>query len=391
MIISGGSESVLEKFVGRNHSEFKVIEGELAKIIKMIRESKSPSDIERINKSDSLRTIERQLTKFFGVKSTNISWKTSASPNAYTYCKTWIFTDDDFKETAKGRKSNASLKIYAVMHSGLVTSSNMNEKELMAILLHEIGHNFYASIIHTLSTGALFSLEMILITALMDKIGFNQILFKIDSGIRSFLESVMPKLYKFYKWMENFNHNLYSMFPKLAEALISPLLLFNLISPQYYTRYLVEKHADSFAVDHGYGKELSSALNKLVKQEGTAGAKSVYKIPGISWMYDLFDVEVEIVGGMLGIYPSPQNRIRSGLDRLKKSLNDPELDKNIKIELKKQIDDYEKYYNDYYLKLDENDNKRRVLTYAYRKFAEGVFNGKMDIRELFVKLDPNNR
>jgi hypothetical protein len=67
----------------------------------------------------------------------------------------------------------------------------MNEKELMAIILHEIGHNFYNSIFHTLASISLnvpenvnktvieWVKEQLIIKGLFDIIGFEKFFLKL--------------------------------------------------------------------------------------------------------------------------------------------------------------------------------------------------------------------
>lgn len=384
-------EVLVEKFVGGESKEFKIIEGELAKIIGMIKaQSKlmtNTINVSLINNSDHNRLIEKMFIQYFGLDGMSISWATSPIPNAATFCKTFIFLDNDFKETSSGRRSNKNLFIGAMIHTGLVTSSGMNEKEILAIMLHEIGHNFYNSIFHTLSSIGL-NIYAAVISLVLDKLDFNKLIQKSLDDVRNFMSSTFPNLYKIYNSIKQIFYQIGTLFPSAGKIALTPILVLKVASFQFLLTYPVEKFADSFAVDHGYGAELASALNKLERSNETLGAKTVYEVPGLNWMYDLFDVQVEFLWGILGTYPSSQNRMRTGLDRLKRQLSDPDIAPAVKVEISKQIDAYEKFYYDFYLNIDTNNNKKRIFTWLFRKMVEDLFKGKMDLRELIHEIDP---
>ncbi|MNW62155.1 hypothetical protein D3C74_402690 [compost metagenome] len=75
------------------------------------------------------------------------------------------------------------------------------------------------------------------------------------------------------------------------------------------------------------------------------------------------------------------------LDRLRRSMNDPDLDPKLKKQLKEQLDEYEEYYKKY-VNIEGDERKRKVVTWLSRVGVEKMFNGKMDIRELLYAIDP---
>lgn len=176
---------------------------------------------------------------------------------------------------------------------------------------------------------------------------------------------------------------LYVDLHKLGEVLISGLK--NPIG--IVTRYSEEKYADSFAIDYGYGPELATALNKMSIQKNTIN-HTVREIPIISWVYDLSDVLIENILTFVAGYPLDSNRIRTCLDRLKRSSKDPDLDPRIRKELEKQINELEDFYYNKYLNIEENENKKRIFTFVNRLVAEKLCDGKMDLRELIYSLEP---
>lgn len=410
-------EPVLEKYVGRSKhkKEFDIIERELSKIIKKIKRDYAPFadrvnrgkfivklNADKLNNSEQNRLIEAQFKKIFNLKDFTLIWNVSDTVNAYTVCKSFIFLDNNFKEDKKGHRTNDRLFVGVNIYTGLITYSNLNEKELIGIILHEIGHNFYNSIFHTLSSLPLdmrkMGFEVIVpttinhfaIRGITDAISFNENYMKAKREINNFLYRHFPGVLNVINTITDTYHNIMGVFGNSFDtvmAFIKNLPNIAMNPARMLFNYNVEKHADSFAVDYGYGPYLSSALAKLNLNENSLSSK-VYRIPGYNWMLDFFDLQLNIISSCLSGYPIEQNRIKTSLDRLKQSAKDPTIDIKTKRELNKQIEMFEDWYYNDYLSISNDNNKRRIFTWLYRNAVEKVFKGKADIRELIHALDP---
>lgn len=408
-----GYEPVMEKYVGKNYAELKVAERELGKIVDIINKKYKPLKdrvgtseaitltAHELNGSDHVKLIEKMFTKFFGIREFSLSFSVTADPNAMTMCRSFMFLDNNYQETSDGRRSNKNMFVGVIVHTGLVTYANMDEEELMAVILHEVGHNFYNSVFHTLSsvqinlrnimTGRVIQsmADALISLGIYDIIGLGEINMKVRSMMVNFFSERFPKIERFFSNVNDVVHNVLSFFTLGVvniEALEKYITYFPVTS--YLFRYNVEKFADSFAVDHGYGPALGRGLDKLRKQENTSVSATLDNIPGVNWMVDLLRVQMEFINDTIGPYPSNQNRIRTILDRLKRSAKDPSIDPRVKAELQKHIDEYEDYYNNTYLDFNQNKNKKRVFSWTYRVIVEKMFAGKMDIRELIHAIDP---
>lgn len=410
MLLFDKREPVTEKYRGSNHPELKVIERELEKIIKVIDDSTKPLTDESWNipdintasltDSNSNKIIENQFTKLFNLKGCSLTWDFAPGPNAFTPCATFqLFSDD------KGKTHNAKEKVFVGIHvsTGLVTYSKMNEKEILAIILHEIGHNFYNSPFQVLSRLSLSipsivkNPELIPPKLMGSFIGIAiadvitvPLYKKYLASFQKMIDKVFPLYTKFMYIVNDFMYNLTSISQRQLnmEVIDLPKLLEkgSLFSFNNLFLYNVEKHADSFAVDYGYGIYLAAALEKLGEKEGTVGSK-LYNIKGLNWTLDLFNIQFEIFSLFISGYPSEQNRIRTGLDRLKRASKDKNLSPSLRKELESQIKDYEDFYNNHYLSIQNDKNKRKIFTWMYHCAIEKVFKGKMDARELLHAVD----
>ena len=147
--------------------------------------------------------------------------------------------------------------------------------------------------------------------------------------------------------------------------------------------YSVEKHADSFAVDYGYGKPLASGLNKMDQRVNSFK----YDIPVVGWMYDFEGLINDIFFQTFTGYPTMHNRQQSALKRLKESSKDPNIPADIRKQLVNDIKEFEEYY-DNYMSIKNDENKKRIFTWIYRRgIVDGMFKGNVDFREFFYKFD----
>lgn len=397
------SEPVLEKYVGSQRKEFKQIEAELKKIIAIVKEKYAPIE-DRIasgnttgvtlkdsdlNHLDATRTIEKLFKKVFGLRDFSLDWTVSATNNAMTFIKSFLFVDSNYRTDKTGHQTNNKLFICMTVMTGLITYADLNEKELLAVMLHEIGHNFYNSIFNTLAT---ISISIPYLNAILDAINGHELIFKGQKAIKEYVWNQFPKSMKLFtnlgdaiSYLSRLTANPISKV--MNGALFIMQAIKNPLAPIF--RYSTEKHADSFAVDYGYGVYLAKGLDKMSKSnEKYAGQ---YYENKFSWMFDFLDVQAELLLSIGSGYPTTQNRIRSGLDRLEMSAKDPNLDPRVREELKKQIKAYSDFYYNEYMKIEKDPKQTRAFSAFFTAMVEDKFNGKFDLREYLDRLDPKRR
>lgn len=382
---------VLEKYVGNNRKEFKIIESELKKIIDYIKE-KDEYELRSIEIKNlpSNKLVERMVKDIFQLKDITIYWENTPIPNAISAVKTLIVFDK-VKDNGYEGKTNQSYDARIVLTTGLVTTANLNEKELTAVLLHEIGHGFYNSIFHFLATVSLGTTPIPLIeipvSIMYDLLNIPKLYSELRSTISDIIDNI-PILRKIIYAGSELLFTLSGIIRRSPYYLPSLIMIipFSLMSLMNYARYNSEKHADSFAVDYGYGIYLASGLTKLRKSETKVLNELRQEYTTIDKLVDVFELQVLILEPLVTGYPSDQNRIRSILDRLKRSLNDKELPVELRKDIEKQIKELEEFYYGRYLKM--NDGEKRKLSLIYMGMVDKIFNGKLDIRELVYALDP---
>jgi Zn-dependent protease with chaperone function len=294
-------------------------------------------------------------------------------------------------------------EIYVVIHSALIMVSNFNSREVMAVILHEIGHNFVDSPSHILSRILNFSIGSLLVApqavfmemmvsmglfGAFDVINFKKIFFKAKELVNKTtlkFPFVANTLYLLADLQFNVSY-LTSLFSFRLD-LIPRILMFGSIGRMVYT-YDIEKASDSFAVDHGYGPDLATGLDKLMMMEKSFNGQMASKVKPYGLLVDVLEIQMETVSSIFSGYPSKQNRIRSLLDRAESNLaKDKSLSPTQKKQLQKDIKDMETFYYDQYLNIESDRNKHRYLSVVTANMIEHMYKGKADIRELFFNPD----
>jgi hypothetical protein len=430
-ILTSGKNIILEKYLANSSDskDFKIIESELAKIIKMVKQNFPPlynslTNVEdrkklvltskinpaTISSSDSNRVIEKQFAKIFNLKGFKLVWTKVLGPNAVTPIRTYTILDNNSivqkiknknSTTNISEKDNSNLFIGTIVDLGLIMYCDLNEQELLAIILHEIGHNFYTSVLHILSrlpvsiSNLQSNFPQTLFTTMvtfgiLDITNFHELFVKSADKIQNFLYKNMPGLGHLFDLFQTITYNigflsnLHDMNNFIKNL---PDYLNGTFSTKYFFGYSEEKFADNFASNYGYGPALAAGLNKLDQQKENLIVKATSEVPCLNWLVDLLRLQSDIVSLCVSDHPRTQNRIRSCLDKLKREVNDPALTPEVKQQLQQQIKEYEDWYYNYYLKLSENQNQSRIFSWLYRVGCEKIFGGKLDIRELIYRLD----
>lgn len=130
------------------------------------------TNVNKINTDPLIREISILFEEIFGFYSFQLSIEQSQQYNAYTaplsskidvwnYKKCVVRDNQGLRFTPIARVNTA-----AVITSGLLLDNNFTDREILAILLHEIGHNFSDSINNTLGVFTNFK-KVLLIPGLL--------------------------------------------------------------------------------------------------------------------------------------------------------------------------------------------------------------------------------
>lgn len=393
MFIKDMTTAVNETYFGKS-KELELIEKSFDKAI----QSKDKID------AVSLGTVAKQLQKKFGFDNVSIGIDKSPGLNAYTYIdiadikKMKIKTSEGYK-ALPGNTCSILVVFSPAMLSGVLSG-----KELTAITLHEIGHQFASKRILNSSSlrymasyiRGLSELDKIIRIASQETNSIADMFMTIRKVISKLTEDAVFAI----KYVINTlillkdilktptlkdTYNLIGDSTK-SNRIMNYIKNFDKIKKPIKVHDLEEEMADSFATIYGYGPELASALTKIeasdIDEEFDPYDNSFYNLYIYIPIYTLLSY---ICTSDSGIAIQTSRRVYAQLLTLRKEMNDINTDAKTKKRIIADIDELEKVYGKY---IDERieaaeRNKVKSATDRYNEeFWNRVLTNKRD-NELF--------
>lgn len=261
------------------------------------------------------------------------------------------------KNGMKFKKEN-HLCIICNINTGLIFNLEYTDAEILAIILHELGHNFAEALDPKV---AMNSLVLSYVQILLDIINCIQGQFTLNS--------LSPQLFNFAGKIEKQLREYLYMNCKpivsiyntgqgvmgfVKDGVINLATVFGMINPFANimqtviqktvnlalkpTGYRNEKIADRFATMHGYGTELTSALSKM--EDSGAGIwvkETLNDIPVVGCLLNFAPSMVAIMIGAFDEHPMWSERLEDQIRALEYELKSSSLDPKMKQEIQSQI------------------------------------------------------
>lgn len=393
MFIKDMTTAVNETYFGKS-KELELIEKSFDKAI----QSKNKID------ASSLGIVAKQLQKKFGFDNVSIGIDKTPGLNAYTYIdiadikKMKIKTSEGYK-ALPGNTCSILVVFSPAMLSGVLSG-----KELTAITLHEIGHQFASKRILNSSSlrymasyiRGLSELDKIIRIASQETNSIADMFMMIRRVISKLTEDAVFAI----KYVINTlillkdilktptlkdTYNLIGDSTK-SNRIMNYIKNFDKVKKPIKVHDLEEEMADSFATIYGYGPELASALTKIeasdIDEEFDPYDNSFYNLYIYIPIYTLLSY---ICTSDSGIAIQTSRRVYAQLLTLRKEMNDINTDAKTKKRILADIDELEKVYGKY---IDERieaaeRNKVKSTTDRYNEeFWNRVLTNKRD-NELF--------
>lgn len=393
MFIKDMTTAVNETYFGKS-KELEIIEKSFDKAI----QSKDKID------ASSLGIVAKQLQKKFGFDNVSIGIDKTPGLNAYTYIdiadikKMKIKTSEGYK-ALPGNTCSILVVFSPAMLSGVLSG-----KELTAITLHEIGHQFASKRILNSSSlrymasyiRGLSELDKIIRIASQETNSIADMFMMIRRVISKLTEDAVFAI----KYVINTlillkdilktptlkdTYNLIGDSTK-SNRIMNYIKNFDKVKKPIKVHDLEEEMADSFATIYGYGPELASALTKIeasdIDDEFDPYDNSFYNLYIYIPIYTLLSY---ICTSDSGIAIQTSRRVYAQLLTLRKEMNDINTDAKTKKRILADIDELEKVYGKY---IDERieaaeRNKVKSATDRYNEeFWNRILTNKRD-NELF--------
>lgn len=401
---------------------------EMEKIIGRIRADTNIFMSGKANSNPLVLQFNRLMEEEFGFECFSLYILQMHMTNAMTMpvankLDVWDEHKHIYSTTKEGFKfdKSAGYSTFVMVTTGVLGNDNFTDGEIMALVLHEVGHSFANAIS---GTSCSFGFARKGLTALLY---ISQVISSIfmplaipativtsflvfNKGIKKIAEFVNKQnkrngpIWKIFNFMQDIRSIIttFSIEVNQINALLNPLavmmnksinLIYRVSNPWNLIRSLMgyndEKVSDNFATMYGYGPELASGMRKIDNEQmGLISRKIAYDIPIIGHMYRIMEIPFEFLGHPFECHPQSAERVADQLRYMENELKRGDIDPKMKKIIQQQIEQCKD-------ELDEltNANKKlsamdpKLVNVVYDRFLMYCFKG--DIRELFYNSQRN--
>lgn len=374
------------------------------------------------NTYEEIEKFNRAVESMFGFSSFALHVTMDTYINAFTMpiCSKLdvLGTKKNFAPTKKGLKydKDAGYSCMVFITYELLMSQRFTDREILAIILHEIGHNF-SEVIN--KTGTIFSninkalmcvytIQDIVIGLLNDEPGYivgattnvalslnsvQKLVIKVKRIIKEKFPThviVNDTINRVSNVVLSYMNSFIQGF-MLGKLILEPIrylkLLFSIViqyNPLNLLRsgfgYNEEKSSDTLPTLYGYGPDIASSLKKLDYPD----YNEKKMIPLFSHFKGLMDLPIIILSSGMVYHPNTITRISEQVKYLEKEL-EGNVDSKIKKEIKGQIVSMNKIIDEGILKSarEKNIKDPDLINKLYVATMYDLCGG--DIKELFIK------
>lgn len=386
-------------------------------LIHELRQNYSGYNITKINTDPLVGEISTLFEEIFGFYSFQLSIEQNHHYNAYTAPLSSKIDAWNYKKCVvrdnKGIRFTpvARVNVAAYITSGLLLDNNFTDREIVAILLHEIGHNFSDSINNTLGIFSNFKKILSIPTLLTQPYHVSNKVRGTATKYNDYMRKNNPELVSAYNALKHFIGDIQYVVLNVSRLIstIPSFAINNLISTLKNTAMQVIKNpvgvimnvvfkffgkedeytSDSFVAMYGYGPDLSSALLKFERHNPTA-IDEVFKSGefGAAW-FAFFVESTDMISCLLSDnHPSTAKRLLNILDTLEKEYSKDYINPKFKKETKKEIDEIRRLIDEE-MKNQSFDGNRWRIAWNKHVFASKSDRGPKDkmVEDMLEKIE----
>lgn len=350
----------------------------------------------------------------FGFKNVYIIWRRTPrmAPNAFTLISVNVLWRDKGKFYDKNKKNfydkHHKHTVYIEISQSMARDMDLSGAEYLAIILHEIGHNFDASpymVISVIFNWIKLLAQIITRTVIIDPETQERMIVKRinPQAILSMVLSTNPgkavygtiqhafelikDVFKPIKRFMSFLRMVSSEFIKAIIKITTPILIvpqtlmYGILSPVYHLMTVptrkTEIFADSFALYYGYSVELSKALDKLTDGLMTRNSKGkVVELTGINRLLtDIAMTQYYLTLVLIGAdHGSNETRLLTNMKIIEKELNENKYPPEVEKDLRNQINGLKEVYSVF----KSGGEQSLALLGGAREIVESIFGGRSD-------------
>lgn len=327
----------------------------------------------RCNSDPDLLKFNRMIEDYFGFGCFSLTIVNQPIENAYTVPLDIrydvINTNKNLLADKNGFKFNkkADYACLCYIYSGIIFNPTYTDEECMAVILHEIGHNFYSAldkshaVLSNLFSVLIFIMAIwnMIIDVIRGKIntkelksifnlsiGNTNLAKKFQANISQYMRKnshVIIVIYDIFKTFGNIattlHMGIYSIIDFVTFGLSKIFLAlytlpFNIYNPLKYVLWLRnipnEKLADNFCTMYGYGAAQASVLQKLtsvdLKDSPSKLSQAYSHLPLMSTLWSINTSIANIILEAFDEHPTCLSRTKDQLDMLEREAAKEDLD-----------------------------------------------------------------
>ena len=324
-----------------------------------------------------VRDLEKELAKMFKVNKVRIYWTTMGSVNVYTLPNSCITKASANKNLMDGQGTNMNINV--IVDTLTLTTTGITGAELLALLLHEIGHNFYfcpilafCDVFSWITSFGILPIVQIIVKGAI--IGANELVDLVRKNV-PFITNIIDV---YSRWYSEYSLLIkpFAILSSLPNTIIQRMNVSNVV------KYGEEKGADSFAARYGYGVELVTALKKMGVPKYSLYGETAHR-SGVGRVFaDITELSVDIVSGLtLDPHPNTDQRAAAMIKKLKTDLAKGDYPAEVKKELQEEIVRLEKVHGVVNV-INDNPEGPKIRQSIYDMINRATDNHS-DLRELF--------
>lgn len=389
-------EPVSEAYIGKT-KPLLAAEKELDIIIRERKENRLSYDMSS-DGNPHVKAVGRLLQQQFGFKECVINFVPTMVVNAFTLNTSFISRSIHYKSYRFDKKrghydEDHSISAFISVFDGLLENDEITGAILLAVILHEVGHDFddgpwiaiqeilffmSAPIIEIIKTVILQETNLLqrgltIISDLVYKIPPLEVFLKLFSGAKGLLKSI-EKLLEKIKVVNNVILGNPGKFIRenTAKEIIASILI-------QITKAPGEIHSDELAAVYGYGAELSEGLILLrhsnVRIEGIASKSSPTNllVDVYSQMYKII-LFCALPEEVIDCHPSEQARVKSIIDKYERDLANSDFPPEMKKELIRELEQTREIYKGY-IACTQDREKGKLFSMGMRMIKDKITGG----------------
>ena len=358
-------------------------------------------------------SIDKDVLKFnrlcesiFGYETFALSISTDHSVNAYALPTTLYQTKEEKQASISALKSNKGgfrfdksrmglISAMAAINIGTLDYDKLTDEEIVAILLHEIGHTFFYAVT---DKDCIYSLTNSIVQAIKNV--NNTILSKISNGIlhNTSMKTIADDVSFYCRGIvaksTGFLSNIAqpsSICSRLKSFFTKHEAMSNNMRGSMFG-YTNEKFADTFAAMYGYSAELHSGLLKMY--QGYFDEHPMKKGNSVSTTFKVYNLYLaNLLAYILHIkdvHPEGLARVKVATEYIKKELANESIDPKMKKDLMKQLEELNGLIDDFVNFPKDQDTMGYIRAYyilLYKKFGGDIREKDADNEALFKTID----